>query len=225
MCQSCCNSMWSSLSLWLISWFACPMGQNYSVPDGGCPECTWWHHVSPCFLSCHALYNPQEEDSVPPRPPLPQSYEPNPPTVPPMPSHAGVRPSSLHRPEDRKANHRNGTHSVSLLTRWPHGWPCPQLCHHTSLLAVMVFAIILMDISCLLGYFWLDCTPLFTWRHISLIFFSGSWMKPCLCFFSPLFFNWIALPSFSMSVSVCWKVMVLFCCVLSMVANYEVSEL
>uniref|UniRef100_A0A8D3D4Y2 Pleckstrin homology domain containing A5 n=1 Tax=Scophthalmus maximus TaxID=52904 RepID=A0A8D3D4Y2_SCOMX len=53
----------------------------------------------------------EEEDSVPPRPPLPQSYEPNPPTVPPLPSHAGVRPSSLHRAEDRKANHRNGTHS------------------------------------------------------------------------------------------------------------------
>ncbi|XP_032379665.1 pleckstrin homology domain-containing family A member 5 isoform X15 [Etheostoma spectabile] len=52
----------------------------------------------------------EEEDSVPPRPPLPQSYEPNPPNVPPMPSHAGVRPSTLHRPEDRKANHRNGTH-------------------------------------------------------------------------------------------------------------------
>ncbi|KAM9352591.1 pleckstrin homology domain-containing family A member 5-like isoform 2-T2 [Symphorus nematophorus] len=52
-----------------------------------------------------------EEDSVPPRPPLPQSYEPNPPTVPPLPSHAGVRASSLHRPEDRKANHKNGTHS------------------------------------------------------------------------------------------------------------------
>ncbi|KAM7396923.1 hypothetical protein PAMP_019928 [Pampus punctatissimus] len=85
--------------------------ENYSGPDGGCPERAWWHHVSPCFLSCHALYNPQEEDLVPPRPPLPQSYEPNPPTVPPMPSHAGVRPSSLHRPEDRKANHRNGTHS------------------------------------------------------------------------------------------------------------------
>ncbi|XP_035521056.1 pleckstrin homology domain-containing family A member 5 isoform X9 [Morone saxatilis] len=53
----------------------------------------------------------EEEDSVPPRPPLPQSYEPNPPTVPPLPSHAGVRPSTLHRPEDRKASHRNGTHS------------------------------------------------------------------------------------------------------------------
>ncbi|XP_026031307.1 pleckstrin homology domain-containing family A member 5 isoform X3 [Astatotilapia calliptera] len=53
----------------------------------------------------------EEEDSVPPRPPLPQSYEPNPPTVPPMPSHPGVRPSSLHKPEDRKANHRNSTHS------------------------------------------------------------------------------------------------------------------
>uniref|UniRef100_UPI003AABE6E5 pleckstrin homology domain-containing family A member 5-like isoform X3 n=1 Tax=Centroberyx gerrardi TaxID=166262 RepID=UPI003AABE6E5 len=53
----------------------------------------------------------EEEDSVPPRPPLPQSYEPNPPAVPPLPSHAGVRPSSLHRPEDRKASQRNGTHS------------------------------------------------------------------------------------------------------------------
>ncbi|KAM4573101.1 pleckstrin homology domain-containing family A member 5 isoform 18-T19 [Odontesthes bonariensis] len=53
----------------------------------------------------------EEEDSVPPRPPLPQSYEPNPPIVPPLPSHAGVRPSSLPRPEDRKANHRNSTHS------------------------------------------------------------------------------------------------------------------
>ncbi|XP_063761710.1 pleckstrin homology domain-containing family A member 5-like isoform X3 [Eleginops maclovinus] len=50
----------------------------------------------------------EEEDSVPPRPPLPQSYEPNPPN---MPCHTGVRPSTLHRPEDRKANHRNGTHS------------------------------------------------------------------------------------------------------------------
>ncbi|XP_056271704.1 pleckstrin homology domain-containing family A member 5-like isoform X8 [Pseudoliparis swirei] len=53
----------------------------------------------------------EEDDSVPPRPPLPHSYEPNPPNVPPLPSHAGVRPSSLHRPEDRKASHRNGTHS------------------------------------------------------------------------------------------------------------------
>ncbi|XP_054864921.1 pleckstrin homology domain-containing family A member 5 isoform X4 [Amphiprion ocellaris] len=53
----------------------------------------------------------EEEDLVPPRPPLPQSYEPDPPTVPPMPSHAGVRPSSLHKPEDRKASHRNSTHS------------------------------------------------------------------------------------------------------------------
>lgn len=113
-CVRPCNSMWSSL--WLISWFAHLVRQNYSGPDGSCPERALWHHVSPCFLFCHALYNSQEEDLVPPRPPLPQSYEPNPPTVPPMPSHAGVRPSSLHRPEDRKANHRNGTHSVSLLT-------------------------------------------------------------------------------------------------------------
>ncbi|XP_055011644.1 pleckstrin homology domain-containing family A member 5 isoform X2 [Boleophthalmus pectinirostris] len=46
----------------------------------------------------------EEEDSVPPRPPLPQSYEPNPST--PVPS-----TRSLHRPEDRKAPHRNGTHA------------------------------------------------------------------------------------------------------------------
>ncbi|KAF7663985.1 hypothetical protein LDENG_00192790 [Lucifuga dentata] len=52
----------------------------------------------------------EAEDLVPPRPPLPQSYEPKPPTVPPVPPHAGARPSSLHRPEDRKAGHRNGTH-------------------------------------------------------------------------------------------------------------------
>ncbi|XP_044048696.1 pleckstrin homology domain-containing family A member 5-like isoform X4 [Siniperca chuatsi] len=64
-----------------------------------------------CGPKINSKHNNEEEDSAPPRPPLPQSYEPNPLTVPPMPSHAGVRPSSLHRPEDRKANHRNGTHS------------------------------------------------------------------------------------------------------------------
>lgn len=105
-------------TLWLISCWGHPVAQSYSIPDGCCPEPVWWHHVSPCFLYCRTHCNPQEEDSVPPRPPLPQSYEPNPPTVPPMPSHAGVRPSSLHKPEDRKANHRNSTHSVSLLTTW-----------------------------------------------------------------------------------------------------------
>ncbi|XP_024911676.1 pleckstrin homology domain-containing family A member 5 isoform X5 [Cynoglossus semilaevis] len=53
----------------------------------------------------------EEEDAVPPRPPLPRSYEPNPSTGLPMPSHTGGRSSSLHRVEDRKSNHRNGTHS------------------------------------------------------------------------------------------------------------------
>ncbi|XP_067358021.1 pleckstrin homology domain-containing family A member 5-like isoform X26 [Channa argus] len=62
------------------------------------------------YGSGFSTHNNEEEDSVPPRPPLPQSYEPNPPTVPSMSSHAGVRPSSLHRLEDRKASHRNGTH-------------------------------------------------------------------------------------------------------------------
>ncbi|XP_008410134.1 pleckstrin homology domain-containing family A member 5-like isoform X3 [Poecilia reticulata] len=53
-----------------------------------------------------------EEDSAPPRPPLPHSYEPNSPVVPPLPaSHSGARPASLHRPEDRKANQRNSSQS------------------------------------------------------------------------------------------------------------------
>ncbi|XP_061532194.1 pleckstrin homology domain-containing family A member 5-like isoform X3 [Phycodurus eques] len=50
----------------------------------------------------------EEEDLVPPRPPLPQSYEPNPPAMPP---HAGVRSASLHRTEDRKTSQKNGAHS------------------------------------------------------------------------------------------------------------------
>uniref|UniRef100_A0A8C5EMR1 Pleckstrin homology domain-containing family A member 5-like n=1 Tax=Gouania willdenowi TaxID=441366 RepID=A0A8C5EMR1_GOUWI len=50
----------------------------------------------------------EEEDSVPPRPPLPQSYQPNTLSVPPLPS---TWQPSLHRPEDKKANHRNSTHS------------------------------------------------------------------------------------------------------------------
>ncbi|XP_047240965.1 pleckstrin homology domain-containing family A member 5-like isoform X10 [Girardinichthys multiradiatus] len=54
----------------------------------------------------------EEEDSAPPRPPLPHSYEPNSPVVPPLPTtHSGPRPSSLHRPDDRKANQRNSSQS------------------------------------------------------------------------------------------------------------------
>ncbi|XP_061773687.1 pleckstrin homology domain-containing family A member 5-like isoform X4 [Nerophis ophidion] len=49
----------------------------------------------------------EEEDSVPPRPPLPQAYDPDPPAVPP---HTGVGSASLQRTEDRKTNQRNGTH-------------------------------------------------------------------------------------------------------------------
>ncbi|XP_077423696.1 pleckstrin homology domain-containing family A member 5 isoform X2 [Vanacampus margaritifer] len=55
-----------------------------------------------------SMQKTEAEDSVPPRPPLPQSYEPNPPAIPP---HAGVRSASLHRTEDRKTNQKNGTHS------------------------------------------------------------------------------------------------------------------
>ncbi|XP_077371983.1 pleckstrin homology domain-containing family A member 5 isoform X3 [Festucalex cinctus] len=55
-----------------------------------------------------SMQKTEEQDSVPPRPPLPQSYEPNPPATPP---HAGVRSASLHRTEDRKTNQKNGTHS------------------------------------------------------------------------------------------------------------------
>ncbi|KAI1888411.1 hypothetical protein AGOR_G00184870 [Albula goreensis] len=62
-------------------------------------------------------YKSEDEDSVPPRPPLPQSYDisEHPPLVPPLPSptavqtHVGRPP--LHRPEDRKSGQRNGSHS------------------------------------------------------------------------------------------------------------------
>lgn len=91
-------------------------------------------------LCCRALSNPQE-DCAPPRPPLPESYEPDPPAIPPLPSsRAGLRPSSLHRPEDRKTNHRNGSSSVSSLTSDLTADPTrPPLCHHTSPLAVSLF--------------------------------------------------------------------------------------
>ncbi|XP_029101777.1 LOW QUALITY PROTEIN: pleckstrin homology domain-containing family A member 5-like [Scleropages formosus] len=67
-------------------------------------------------------YKSEEEDSVPPRPPPPQSYDisEQPPAAPPMPPlpplpsgtvqlHVVRQP--LHRPEERKASQRNGTHS------------------------------------------------------------------------------------------------------------------
>lgn len=217
MCQSLCNSMWSLLSGYPA------VGQSCSVPDGGCPERAWWRHVSPCFLSCHALYNPQEEDSVPPPPPLPESYEPDPPTVPPLPSRAGIRPTSLHRPEDRKANQRNGTHSVSSLTRRPHGWHCLQLCHHSSLLAVMVFTFILMDFSCLLDCFWFSNIPfVFTWCHslIVYVFQLIGWSLTCVFLFSH--FNLFAL-CFFLCVDKWWFCPVLLC--LALVANQTMSDL
>ncbi|CAB1322669.1 unnamed protein product [Coregonus sp. 'balchen'] len=56
-----------------------------------------------------------EDLSAPPRPPLPQAYEPNPPAVPPLPSRvtSSGRPPPPRGPEDRdrKAGQRNGTHS------------------------------------------------------------------------------------------------------------------
>lgn len=158
------------------------MAQSYSIPDGCSPEPVWWRHVSPCFLCCHTQYNPQEEDSVPPRPPLPQSYEPNPPTVPPMPSHPGVRPSSLHKPEDRKANHRNSTHSVSLLTSWLT-LPSAVSSHvHDD-----EFTLISINISCLLHFFFHLFPSLY-----SIIYFSVIWLKSSLCFyFCFVFFNFV----------------------------------
>lgn len=150
------------------------MAQSYSIPDGCSPEPVWWRHVSPCFLCCHTQYNPQEEDSVPPRPPLPQSYEPNPPTVPPMPSHPGVRPSSLHKPEDRKANHRNSTHSVSLLTSWLT-LPSAVSSHvHDD-----EFTLISINISCPLHFFFFHLFP----SLYSIIYFSVIWLKSSLCFY------------------------------------------
>lgn len=82
-----------------------------------------------------------EDLSAPPRPPLPQAYEPNSPAVPPLPSRVAssgrpAPPPPPHRsPEDRdrKAGQRNGTHSVSCrpLTNGSMTQPCalvPHLC-------------------------------------------------------------------------------------------------
>ncbi|CAL8359527.1 unnamed protein product [Lota lota] len=67
------------------------------------------HGADGCYSSVHM--NERQEEPVPPRPPLPQSYESNPPSVPPLPSLVGVRPSTLHRPDERKNGPRNGAHS------------------------------------------------------------------------------------------------------------------
>ncbi|XP_077567740.1 pleckstrin homology domain-containing family A member 5-like isoform X10 [Stigmatopora nigra] len=56
-----------------------------------------------------SMHKTEEEESVPPRPPLPHSYEPNPLSMSP---NAGVRSASLHRTEDRKTNQKNGTHGA-----------------------------------------------------------------------------------------------------------------
>ncbi|MBN3315810.1 PKHA5 protein, partial [Atractosteus spatula] len=67
-------------------------------------------------------YKSEEEDSVPPRPPLPQSYDfiERPPIVPPLPTNSSLQLHAVrgvvHRPEDRKMYHaqgcqRNGAHT------------------------------------------------------------------------------------------------------------------
>lgn len=160
-----CHPVISCRAFSLAAQLVCPP----SGPQLACPR--WWlpwaRMVAPCVtLSCHALYDPQEEDSVPPRPPLPQSYEPNPPTVPPLPSRASIRPPSLHRPEDRKANSRNGTNSVSSLTRWPPWLTLPVAVSSRVIAWVKVFTFISTDISCLDE---VDHIPLFTWCHCSFI--------------------------------------------------------
>ncbi|KAG9342334.1 hypothetical protein JZ751_016836, partial [Albula glossodonta] len=66
-----------------------------------------------------ALGAPQEERSVPPRPPLPQYYDiiELPPAVPPLPGSVqqAVGHTLPSRPEDRKHGQRNGSHSVSHI--------------------------------------------------------------------------------------------------------------
>ncbi|XP_051976382.1 pleckstrin homology domain-containing family A member 5-like isoform X18 [Xyrauchen texanus] len=62
------------------------------------------------------LHKSEESDSVPPRPPLPYSYEGGErPPLPPLPSPGSGQPhaprTTPHRPEDRKAAQRNGAHS------------------------------------------------------------------------------------------------------------------
>uniref|UniRef100_A0AAR2LIK4 Pleckstrin homology domain containing A5 n=1 Tax=Pygocentrus nattereri TaxID=42514 RepID=A0AAR2LIK4_PYGNA len=63
-----------------------------------------------------SLQKSEESDSVPPRPPLPQLYEGGErPCVPPLPCPGSAQPhmprTTAHRPEDRKAAQRNGSHS------------------------------------------------------------------------------------------------------------------
>lgn len=181
-CRSPWDSMWTFLS-------KCPPSQN-SQPDGDSPPRA--AVVAPCVtLSCPALCDPQEEDTAPPRPPLPQSYEPIPPTVPPLPSRASIRPSSLCRPEDRKVNSRNGTQSVSSRTCGPLGPPCPQSCHHA--------------IACCDGFcFHFD-------GHLTSLRLNGRHFSSVLSsltgFFLPPIFSIIHFLS------------VLFCCIVSLVAT------
>lgn len=171
-------------------------------------------------LCCRALSNPQE-DCAPPRPPLPESYEPDPPAIPPLPSsRAGLRPSSLHRPEDRKTNHRNGSSSVSSLTSDLTADPTrPPLCHHTSLLAVSLFT------------FNFHQSLMFSWEVLLWITF---WFAPSHFFHHQLFFvfyqqdktssaKYQSFFVFSFFFCCCLVSFVLkialFCCVVILVAN------
>ncbi|XP_048011864.1 pleckstrin homology domain-containing family A member 5 isoform X4 [Megalobrama amblycephala] len=76
-------------------------------------------NAEPSFPGANPLSNlhkSEESDSVPPRPPLPYSYEGGDrPPLPPLPSPGSGPPhaprTTPHRPEDRKAAQRNGAHS------------------------------------------------------------------------------------------------------------------
>nr|XP_046200413.1 pleckstrin homology domain-containing family A member 5-like isoform X8 [Oncorhynchus gorbuscha] len=80
---------------------------------------TQGHYGSTPISNIHKSEEEVEDLSAPPRPPLPQAYEPNSPAVPPLPSRVAssgrpAPPPPPHRsPEDRdrKAGQRNGTHS------------------------------------------------------------------------------------------------------------------
>lgn len=167
----------------VVAWLT--LGQHANVrPPGPDLSARWWEPracvVAPCVtLSYAGLCDPQEEDSAPPRPPLPQSYEPIPPTVPPLPSRANIRPSSLYRPEERKVSSRNGTASVSSLTHGPLGRPTVlSSCH-----CLLWWFLLSFRWTSHLCWIYLCSISSLNWCHSSSVLWGFTFFSP------PIFLN------------------------------------
>lgn len=193
-------------SLWLLSWIGGPVGQKYSGPDGGCPERAWWHHVSPCLLSCHALYNPPGGGLGTTTATLTTVLRAQPPHR--APSALTSRCASFITPQaGGQEDESQEWNTQRKLLDQLNSRLTPTLSCVTSLLAVMVFTFILMDISSLLDLFLVGSS-----LNLLAIPFCFCWMKP---------HSYIFLRSFSFIFLVFILCsFVLFCYVLSLVANY-----